>query len=824
MDYLSHPSFPLTRHMDQVRRHAMHIVEDKTFDFTEVGVTRQETQELMSLIALLHDAGKYSTYFQHYIRERGGEPDPTILTRQEKRALKQNPHLKNHSLYSGVAFLALTRLLDLGWRRHDLLVYTGFYTILQHHGDLRNPNHIEGWGEQTVSDLEQVSRSVALDELSGVLSEHGFTVEPSAWQDEIQKVLAALRGYVETRIYVMTGFNYLFNFSPTGKEHFFFTFLFSTLIYADKYAAIFKTDGKEQTHRIPSDSVVRYKQAKGFRIDTDLNREREELFVEVDARVKDVDLDSPSLYTLTMNTGYGKTLTSFNFALGLRERLREEKGIQARIIYAMPFTSIIEQNFTVFQEVVAEGMGIGVDEVTEDILLKNHYLSQVRYQTRERFEYDVDKSKYLMETWESEVVFTTFVQLFELFLDTKNRKLTKLPSLVNSIVVLDEIQSLEPELQDLFHFIFSEVGRMFNIHIVLCSATQSYVHHETEALIGDEARYFQTERTELILPDGFSGARGYGETARSMDETLTHVKGILDEEEGKNALVILNTKKRALAFYQEMRRAYPSRQVILLSNSLIPRHKKEIIEKVREKMKEKDVILVSTQLIEAGVDLDFDIGFRDLCPLPSLIQSIGRVNRNFHHTDHYGKVHLLNIENDGKKVYSEELLAYTFDAFRSLGKGTVLEREYYDLNRVYYGHIREYFNKRKGSDLKRDLLAMRYAELDFRLIEEDKKQRSVFIEYDETARELWHRYVALSEHASPLDAKRDFYGFKAPFLDHVLSMNTYTLEKLLPLYGMEFDPEKQMIFIPMSIVEVENGIYTKESGIRLTAEMDEVFM
>lgn len=824
MEYLSHPSFPLTRHMEQVRLHSMNIIQNKQYDFIELGISKKETEELMTLIALLHDAGKYSNYFQHYIRERGGSPDPTLLSKTEKRELRRNQHLKNHSLYSGVAFLALTRILDLGWGRHDFLVYTGFYTILQHHGDLRNPNHIEGWVEQTVSELEQVALAVELDELSGVLSEHGFTVEPSLWKEEIEKVLASLRVYATNRLYITTGFPYLFNFEPKGKEHFFFSFIFSSLIYADKYAAIFKTDEKEEAHRIPSNSVERYKKEKGFKIDSLLNQEREELFVEVDQKVKAIDLENPSLYTLTMNTGYGKTLTSFNFALGLRERLAVEKGIQARIVYAMPFTSIIEQNFTVFQEVVAAGLGIEPGQVTEDLLLKNHYLSQVRYQTREHFEYDVDKSKYLMETWESEVVFTTFVQLFELFLDKKNRKLTKLPSLVNSIVVLDEIQSLEPELQDLFHFIFNEVARMFNIHIVLCSATQSYVHHETTTLIGDEVKYFQTERTELITPEDFLEERGYSGTKQTEEEAITMVKGVLSSEEGKNALIILNTKKRALLFYKEMKVHYPDREVILLSNSLIPKHKKEVIDNVREKMKNKDVILVSTQLIEAGVDLDFDIGFRDFCPLPSLIQSIGRVNRNFKHPDHYGKVYLLNVENDGEKVYSRDLLSYTFEAIRSLGKTSILEKEYYELNSLYYGHIREYFNKRKGSDLQRDLLAMRYSDIKFELIEEDKKQRSVFIEYDEEAREMWTRYKSLSEYASPLEAKSAFYGFKASFLDHVLSMNLYTLEKILPMYGMELNPEDQMIFIPRSIIEMENGIYSKERGIRLTAEMDEVYI
>jgi len=145
-----------------------------------------------------------------------------------------------------------------------------------------------------------------------------------------------------------------------------------------------------------------------------------------------------------MPTGSGKTLTGLNFALRLRDRLIREKGMEPRVIYCVSFISIIDQNSKVFEDAFRDVTG---RRPGADTMLRHHHLADIFYDTKEsENDYDTLDSLFLVEGWNSEIVFTTFVQFFHSILTNRNRALRKLHRVANSIVLLDEVQSIPPQI------------------------------------------------------------------------------------------------------------------------------------------------------------------------------------------------------------------------------------------------------------------------------------------------------------------------------------------------------------------------------------------
>ena len=196
------------------------------------------------------------------------------------------------------------------------------------------------------------------------------------------------------------------------------------------------------------------------------------------------------IYSLTLPTGLGKTLTAYAIA----DKLRNLTGNQtAKIIINIPFTSIIDQNFEVYREV------LGTD--SSQILLKHHHLAEPAYKDSSEGVFDFDKSQFLIETWQSETVVTTFVQFLETILSMDKTKLMKLVHLRNSIVLLDEIQTIPYPLWETTRESFKTLGETLNMYFVLISATQPLIFtlgDDIVEIIPDYRKYFSVfNRTRL---------------------------------------------------------------------------------------------------------------------------------------------------------------------------------------------------------------------------------------------------------------------------------------------------------------------------------------
>lgn len=325
--------------------------------------------------------------------------------------------------------------------------------------------------------------------------------------------------------------------------------------------------------------------------DSELNRSRREMY----EHCLDASQDDQGLFSLSMPTGGGKTLASMAFALS-----HAKKHNLSRIIYVIPFTSIIEQNAQVFREF------LGADAV-----LEHHCHVAPR-------EGDLH-SPLASENWDAPVVVTTNVQFFDSLMANRTSKTRKLHRLADSVIVFDEAQSLPVEHLQPCMAAIQELSRNYGASAVLCTATQPALNRTEEfekGLIGvreiipEPQHYFdQLKRVNISV-----------RTESTLDETL------IDElRQHPRVLTIVNTRKHARILFEGLRDLPDTYH---LSALMCPAHRKEMLTEIREALVEGGPCrVVSTQLIEAGVDVDFPVVYRALAGVDSIAQAAGRCNR-----------------------------------------------------------------------------------------------------------------------------------------------------------------------------------------------------
>lgn len=297
-------------------------------------------------------------------------------------------------------------------------------------------------------------------------------------------------------------------------------------------------------------------------------------------------------YQLTVPTGGGKTIASLAFAL---EHARTH-GLD-RVIYVIPYTSIIEQNAQILSKILGE-----------ENVLEDH--SNVIYDDPEGF----DSKQLAVENWDKPVVVTTNVQFFESLFANKTSKCRKLHSIANSVVIFDEAQMLPAAYLKPCVRAISELVYNYHSTAVICTATQPVLEQflpeqiQPRELCPDMAAQFAFfKRTEIS---------GLGEI--SEEDLIKRLK------EEKQVLCILNSRRRVQKVYE----ALESEGTFHLSTLMYPKHRKKLLQKIRDRLTAGlPCRLIATSLVEAGVDLDFPVVFRELAGIDSVIQTAGRCNR-----------------------------------------------------------------------------------------------------------------------------------------------------------------------------------------------------
>ncbi|MDD3287571.1 MAG: CRISPR-associated helicase Cas3' [Alphaproteobacteria bacterium] len=311
--------------------------------------------------------------------------------------------------------------------------------------------------------------------------------------------------------------------------------------------------------------------------------------------------NSPGLFTLTVPTGGGKTLASLGFALdhAKAHNLR-------RIIYAIPFTSIIDQNADIFKKVLG----------SEYILEHHASIDKDKYDWECR-----DKLRLAMEDWAAPIIVTTNVQLFESLFSNRPSRCRKLHNMAQSVIIIDEAQTLPFHLLRPCLAVLDELAKNYGTTIVLCTATQPAF----------DKRDFKHGGLDIkdreLAPDPAGLVKQLRRVNITKGHELDDDQLVNDLSKHKQALVIVNSRRHALSLYQKAKLAGLD-GVIHLTTRQYAAHRRTILARVRETLKESaPCILIATSLVEAGVDLDFPRVWRAEAGLDQIAQAAGRCNR-----------------------------------------------------------------------------------------------------------------------------------------------------------------------------------------------------
>lgn len=316
------------------------------------------------------------------------------------------------------------------------------------------------------------------------------------------------------------------------------------------------------------------------------------------------------VYTLSVPTGGGKTLSSLRFAL---EHVKKQ-GLK-RIIYVIPYLSILDQTAAKMREVFADD---------GELILEHHSNIEL---PRDSDNDDEEQYRLLTSRWDSPIVLTTMVQFLETVYSNKASQLRKFHNMSEAVLIFDEIQALPIKCVHLFNEAVNFLHTFGESTILLCTATQPHLHKtERPVLLSDKPDIVRITPNELKI---FERVHIEDATQSTMDYEQIAELVKTQVENGKSTLVILNTKGDARKVYEQCKPIECEKA--FLTTDLCPAHRLKILERLRKNLTpttRRLTLCVSTQLIEAGVDVSFDCVIRAEAGLDSIIQAAGRCNRN----------------------------------------------------------------------------------------------------------------------------------------------------------------------------------------------------
>ena len=258
------------------------------------------------------------------------------------------------------------------------------------------------------------------------------------------------------------------------------------------------------------------------------------------------------------------------------------------------------------------------------------------------------------DTFDHPFIITTFVQLFEALVSNRNSTLLRLPNFARTIFLIDEIQALPPRLYTFFTAYLDEFCRKFDSYAIISTATMPYVEIPDKEMPNDEnpRMLFKgyVKPCELLNRSFYEREEfnRYRITRIEHDDFRVEALADIVRKQLKSSLVILNTIDDTKQLYDALNRGIDASledEFVLLNTHFTPNDRQRKIKLCKDRLKNNQrAVLISTQLIEAGVDIDFPVLYRDMCPLPSLIQSSGRCNRNG--KEPFGEVYLFEIKKE----------------------------------------------------------------------------------------------------------------------------------------------------------------------------------
>jgi CRISPR-associated endonuclease/helicase Cas3 len=518
---------------------------------------------------------------------------------------------------------------------HDLGKYQPAFQTYLHEGGRRGSVPHASWGAAFSKKYNQVEAAFAIDgHHKGIPDKGDLISDISEFEDANHPLFEII-----SEVFLIenhkndSGFSY----SDTGlrgtDKELFIRMLFSALTDADWLdtenhfnEAITE---KRKTHEFESlfllerlENDLRGKSKEGY-----INKLRNDVRNYAIAKAD----EKPGFYSMTLPTGMGKTLASVSWALH-----HAKHNNLKRIIIVLPFISIIDQTAKELKRIFGE------EWVLEHHSNFNEDEETNKNIANESLQDEAYKKRLATENWDYPIIVTTSVQFFESLFGNKPSRCRKVHNIAQSVVIFDEVQTLPKELVLPTLTMLKNVQKVMDTSFLFCTATQP-AFEKSEGFNGIEGIQSLVENPKEV----------FDATRRVNYFAVNEYQPVSISELSKNvisscdsALCIFNTKKQALLFFNDIKENATCR-VFHLSTSMYPAHRKKIIDEIRNCLRNKVKILVSsTQLIEAGVDFDFPSVYREIAPLESIIQSAGRCNREGKMTE-MGKVFIFSIEDAG---------------------------------------------------------------------------------------------------------------------------------------------------------------------------------
>ncbi|PLR84882.1 CRISPR-associated helicase/endonuclease Cas3 [Bacillus sp. V33-4] len=591
MNYIAH----IRESDNQIQTVEQHLLEAK--DLAESYGEKLGVKHLTGLAGMLHDLGKYTTEFREYLLEAVSNPDSP-----PKRGSV------DHSTAGGKLLYELYHEKNIIQFKAVVAEIVG-NAIISHHSylqDFFNPelesNYLKRVRDKELTEFEKTKEHF----FKHVINENDFFEYVDRAAVELENfLLKDASGSNEKKIMFLT------------------KFIFSALIDADRTnTRLFEENKTNESKANHEGLFVTYyerllNKIQLFHKHPDANSPINLLRREMSDQCDRFAEKRSGIYTLSIPTGGGKTLASLRYALK-HAKLYNKK----RIIYVVPFTTIIEQNAEEVRNILQDDANIlehhsnVIEDANDDDENRDGMMSVQQ------------KLKLAKDNWDSPIIFTTMVQFLNVFYAKGSRNIRRLHNLSESVIIFDEVQKVPVSCVSLFNDALNFLKEYGQTSIVLCTATQPALDFVEHKLAIDKDAEIINKLDQVI-----HAFKRVEIVDLATDQTFNSEK--LTEfieakiEEVQSILVILNTKSVVKDLYTRLKNKESDIPVYHLSTSMCAAHRKEILDEVRWQLKQGNkIVCVSTQLIEAGVDVSFECVIRSLAGLDSIAQAAGRCNRH----------------------------------------------------------------------------------------------------------------------------------------------------------------------------------------------------
>lgn len=621
--YIAH----LRKSDEQIQSVQVHLKE--TAALAKVFAQKLNLESAGELLGLMHDFGKYSRKFQKYIHDKTGLFNPDL---DDEESTPDGSKV-DHSTAGAQWVYRELRKFGAEQGIGELFGQMLGLCIASHHGE-GLIDCLDGEGNAIWK--KRFEKEDELTHLAECEQNADEAVQQKAHELVGGNLIRSLLNAVKPILSEQTTNNKIKEFYLSCLTR----FLFSCLIDADRInSSDFERKDQKDVRRLTEkpdwQSAIDQLEAKlaGF--------ENRYPIDEIRHRISDDCLkravDSQGIYTLTVPTGGGKTLASLRYALH-----HAQKHNLDRIIYIIPYTSIIDQNAQAVREILGE-----------DWVLEHHSNLEPEKQSWQ--------DKLLSENWDKPIVFTTMVQFLDAWFGGGTRGARHIHPMTNAVLIFDEIQTLPVKCVHLFCNVLNWLTTFGKSTAVLCTATQPLLGKSGLQNFPEDKRGAITARGLLRLPEN-AEIMGKHQDLDKLFEELSRVEIRFNEKAGgwnvdeagaflleqfattPSCLFIVNTKKWAQELYQYCQRQNVPPEVLFhLSTNQCAAHRKAIFDTIKARLEKKQpVICISTQLIEAGVDISMACVIRALGGLDSIAQAAGRCNR--HKEVDKGLVYVLNLQ------------------------------------------------------------------------------------------------------------------------------------------------------------------------------------